>query len=292
MKIYYTIFIIILIISSCTEVIDLELNTSENNKLVVEGSITTEQKSHTVKLSRTTDYFSNQATPKELGAKLSISDDENIFYLTDDDNDGIYITDENVKGQAGKTYRLDIELENGEKYFAESFLKPIFPMDSLKYEYKKSDFPFDENYYYSIYLYVQEPPSIGDYYQWELYINGIHDSDTLRNKTIVSDEMVNGVYISKWPVYVIPDYKILNDTNMVKIQMLSISKEAYDFELALILETDYSGSNFSGPPANIPTNISNGALGFFSASDIVEDSIEVYYKKNVNSNKKISSKLK
>ena len=277
----YIIFILALISSSCTEIIEMDLNSEGNYKLVVEGSITTEQKNHKVTLSRTSDYFANQAAKKELGATVSITDGDLIFHLSDDDNDGTYISENNVFGETGKTYRLDIELVNGEKYFAESILKPIFPMDSLKYEYKKSYMPFDQNYYYYIYLFDQEPPTKGNYYQWELYIDGIHDSDTLRDKTFISDDMINGVYISKWPIYEILEHKIVNDTSIIKIQMLSISKEEYDFKLALLIETDYSGSGFSGPPANIPSNISNGALGFFGASDVVEDSLEVYYKKNV-----------
>ena len=280
-RLFFITFLLILISNSCSEIIEMDLNVEGNNRLVVEASITTEQKSQIVKLSRSNEYFSDQVATKETGAIVSIKDENNIFVLTDNNNDGTYITDANVKGVAGNMYRLDIELENGEKYFAEDFLKPISPMDSLKYEYKKSDRPFSEKYFYYIYLYTQEPGETEDYYQWELFIDGVHDSDTLRDKTFVSDEMVNGVYISDWPVYEISEEKIVADASIVKIQMLSISKEAYNFKIALMMETDYSASGLNGPPANIPSNVSNGALGFFSASDVVEDSIEVYFKRNV-----------
>ena len=277
----YITFILTIIISSCSEIIEMNLNNKDNNRLVVEGSITSEKKKHLVKLSRTNNYFSNQPASRELGATVSITDGSNIYYLTDDNNNGNYFTEESVNGIAGNTYRLDIELANGERYFAESFLKPVSEMDSLTYEYKKSERPFSENYFYYIYLYSQEPETLRDCYQWELFIDGVHRSDTLRRKTFVSDEAVNGVYISKWPIYEISEDKFTNDTTMVKIQMLSISKEKYDFMLALMVETDYAASGFNGPPANIPSNISNGALGFFSASDVVEDSLEVYFRKNV-----------
>ena len=258
----------------------MELNNEDNNRLVVEGSITSEQKQHKVKLSRTSNYFSNQPAKREIGAIVSITDGENIFYLTDKNDEGIYLTDENVRGVSGNTYFLNIELKNGETFFSESYLKPVSEIDSLKYEYKKSEMPFSEKYFYYIYLFAQEPNTLGDCYQWELFIDGVHRSDTLRRKYFVSDEGVNGAYIRKLPIYEISEDKFFNDTTMVKIQMLSISKEEYDFKFALMMETDYASAGFKGPPANIPSNISNGALGFFSASDVAEDSVEVYYKKN------------
>ena len=121
----YILLIVILAISSCKETIEMNLNDENNNRLVVEGSISTEEKSHIVKLRRTSNYFYNQAAKKELGAIVSITDGSNTFVLSDDDNDGIYHTEENVKGVAGNTYRLDIELTDGGKYFAESYLQKV-----------------------------------------------------------------------------------------------------------------------------------------------------------------------
>ena len=129
---------------------------------------------------------------------------------------------------------------------------------------------------------MQEPPTAGDYYQWELYIDGIHESDTLRKKSFVSDEFINGSYVANAPIYQIDESKIVNDTSVIKLQMLSISKEEYDFKIAVLLETDFSGAGFSGPPANIPSNVSNGAIGFFSASAVTEDSLLIFKGRNVD----------
>ncbi len=280
---FYILLITIFFVSSCTEIIDIELNDESNNRLVVEGSITTEQKKHSVKLSKTSSYFSNESAKKELGATVTISDGNNIFILSDEDNDGIYHTEANVKGVVDKTYVLNIELKNGEKYFAEAYLQKVTKVDSLQYEYKKSEMPFSNNrYYYEIYIYAQEPKATADCYQWELYIDNIHKSDTLRKKTFISDELVNGIYLFKWPVYEIPENQITNEKTIIKIKTLSISKEDYDFKYALMLETDYASAGLKGPPANIPSNINNNALGFFTASDVNETSVEVYYKTNVN----------
>ena len=272
--------IITILISSCSEIIELDLNTNENNKLVVEGKITSEYKNHWVRLSRTSDYFSNEKALAETGAIVTISNEDTLFNLIDTGNNGYYITDKRLAGVLGKTYVLNIELNNGEKYSAESFLKPIFKMDSINYQYRRSDNPFDEDLYYHINLFAFEPNPVGDYYQWELFMNGAHESDTLRKKTFVTDEGINGNYIGNWPVYIIEETKVVQDTNMIKIQMLSISEDEYYFKLAILLETDFSGAGFNGPPANIPTNISNGALGYFGASAVTEDSLMLFKGRN------------
>lgn len=262
-------------ITSCSEIIDMDLNDAENNRLVVEGTITTERKTHWIKLSRTSDYFVNQPTNAELNAQISVSTEDTTFYYTDPDNDGVYVTDKELSAKAGKTYTLNIQLSNGEQYSAESYMKAIYPMDSISYSYAKSNIPVEEGYFYLINIFVQEPESVGDYYLWEVFINDVLESDTLRKKTFVSDEFVNGSYIADWPVYEIEEAKITKDTTVIKLQMLSISKAEYEFKLAVLLETDFSGAGFNGPPANIPSNISNGALGFFGASAVTEDSLVI-----------------
>ena len=50
--------------------------------------------------------------------------------------------------------------------------------------------------------------------------------------------------------------------------MLSISKEAYDYFEAIMLETEYRGGPFDTPPADVPDNISGDAKGFFIASSV------------------------
>ncbi len=274
-KIYIGILLSITLFS-CTEKYDVDLVDGASNRLVVEGSITSEFKIHQVTLSRTGAYFRNEPAVRELNATVTITDGDTVINLFDEQNDGVYLTDKEIAGKPGNTYTLNVTLSNGEVYTAIEFMKPILPMDSMNYQYKKSDFPFDENYYYNFLIYFQEPPAEGDYYQWELFLDNEHISDTLRTKTIESDELYNGSYIADLAIYQIPAYKIEQDTVFALLQMLSISKEKYDYCRAILLETDYSGGGFGGPPSNVPSNISNGALGFFSASAVSEIEMTIY----------------
>ncbi len=276
MKNFIYISIILLFgLYACQEPFTIMLEDNGSNRLAIEGSITNEYKIHQVVLSRTGAYQLNAPTSRELNALVQITDGDTIINLYDNDNDGIYETDKELAGKVNHAYTLEITLNNGEFYTATDTLRPVAPLDSVAYEYKKSDIPFSNDYIYGINIFVQEPPEPNQYYQWEMYFDGVHQTDTVNTKRFESDEIVNGTYFRGWTVFEIEEDRIDKDEVEVKLQMLSISEKKFDFLLAIILETDFSGSMFSGPPSNIPGNVSNGALGFFSASAVTEKTIMV-----------------
>ncbi len=282
--IIYLSFITLLVFAACEEPIVVDLSDGHTNQLVVEGSITNEHKIHTVTLSRTAEYLLNDRTPSELNASVSITDGDTIINLYDTDNDGTYETERELAGKLNHVYTLNILLDNGQQHSAVDTLFPVTPLDSIKYQFKKTDEPFSEDRIYAINIYVQEPPTPNQYYQWELYFDGVHQTDTINTKRFESDQIVNGTYfgISEdgidyggWTVFEIEEDRIENEETEVKLQMLSMSKEKFDFYLGIMLETDWGGFMFSGPPANVPTNVTNGAIGFFSASAVTEKTITI-----------------
>lgn len=263
MKYILSFSIILILIYSCTEKIDIELNDEKNSRLVVDGGITTDTASHTIKLTRTSSYFENQKTPAETNAIVSISDGTNLFMLTET-SPGVYRTAPDVAGKFGKTYTLNIELANGEKYEASCKIDTIPAIDLIEYYYHE----VYESYIFL--LFAQEPEGKGDNYMFNIYLDGKLDNDTLRETSFQGDELFDGMYIPGLEIYYLPENEISKDTTHVKIDMLSMTKAQLDYYLALMMETDWRGGPYDGPPANIPSNISKGALGFFWASGISE----------------------
>ena len=76
-KLIYSVFAATVMLSACTERIDLELNEDENQRLVVEGWFTNQMKEHEVRLTLTESYLYNQPTPKAEGAAVTITDEDN-----------------------------------------------------------------------------------------------------------------------------------------------------------------------------------------------------------------------
>lgn len=256
MKNIFAFILLMVTFSACTEDIDLELNEGDNQKLVVDAWITDEPGPHEVRLSLSTSYFFNQEAPKVTDATVEISDGTSSITLSPGEP-GIYLTPVDFEGKVGTTYELTINY-NGNEYTAQATLNRVPEIEALESEYD------DLEEEYMILLYTQEPPGEGDHYLFKNYKKGTTMADTLANVGFASDQFADGSYIGGVEVGY-GDYEV-GDT--ILFEMHSISEEAFDYFIAVMLETEWRGGIFDTPPANIPSNLSNGALGFFNASAV------------------------
>ena len=93
---------------SCTDQLDLELETT-GTRLVVEGTVTSDSVRHQVRLSVTSDYFSNQPPSGLSEALVEISfGDETVIFQESKQDQGLYEAPYAYRGVPGTTYQLDI----------------------------------------------------------------------------------------------------------------------------------------------------------------------------------------
>lgn len=274
--IFYKILIIIgLIISmiACTEPIDLELDRSYT-RLVVFGELSTDTSTHSIRLTRSADYFANKPSTGLSGAEVSLNDGESeIVLMENPENPGLYQTSSDYYGIPGKTYILNIEKVDAdgdgewESYSAASYLPPLPGIDSIRLQYAR--YPFFKGA--EILLYARDSAETEDYYAFKVRRNGVMVTDTLPEIIIQNDLFFNGNYTNGVSVQYLddekPDEKLLPG-DLVTFEMHGITKEYYNFIIEA--QTELFGSNplFSGPPANVSTNLTNGAVGFFAAVNI------------------------
>jgi hypothetical protein len=263
---------VLTIASSCTEIIELELDSSDI-RLVVDGVITTDTTSHIVKITTSSNYFLNEAPPAVSGALVQIhSDDQSITLTESYPESGIYFTPPEFYGTKGKDYTLSINLEKpvGDKTNYEAVTSmplTIFSIDSIVLEYQEVwDF-------YLINLYAKDPPTT-DFYKIDALRNGEIITDTAYRSSVTDDRFFNGNNTNGLSVmFLRADEVMPGDT--ITLVLSSISKEYYEFFLELQSESGSSNPLFSGPPANISSNIREGGLGFFSAQSCVRESLVV-----------------
>jgi len=268
---YITILFTTLFIVSCTEDLDTDYLGISDNLLVVDGKITTDTTAHVVYLSRTIDYNSIEL-PSESGATVTITDGDIVFPLTESSFEpGKYLTDSTVYGEVGKRYTLNITLKNGDFYSASDSIRSVVDFDSILV--RGEDFDFLKDSVYIAYFFGAEDPEPGNYYRWDLYLNDTLYSDTLKNVNFQSDEAVNGGYISFFDVYWLDEEDITSDTVKVTMEMASITEDYYDFLIAVMQETEWRGGFFDPTPANVPTNVTNGGVGFFRASAVKRETV-------------------
>jgi hypothetical protein len=266
-KLFLIIPAILLFITSCTERIDIELDETYT-RLVVYGTITTDTTRHYIELSTTSSYYYNEAPPPVTGASVEISDDlGNIENLTEAEP-GKYSTSPLFAAVTGRTYTLSIELAdeiNGHKtYMASSTVSPIYPIDSIGLVYQPD---WGEDGFYEVTCYYQDPPTT-DFYMFNIFKNGELLTDTINNRFVSSDELYNGNYTNGIGVGYLNqtnEREVLRPGDTITFQAGNISEEYYNFIVTLQAETGFQTPLFSGPPANVKSNISNGAVGFFTA---------------------------
>jgi len=109
---------------------------------------------------------------------------------------------------------------------------------------------------------------------WLINLNGENISKVVEDIAIATDEFIDGIYFDEVEFRYI-DFNDLPDTDTLKftVELHSISREYFDFLIAIAIESEESFL-FDGPPANVPSNVNNGALGFFRASAISSFSVE------------------
>ena len=260
--------IAIVLLTYCTERIHIELP-STYTRLVVEGYFTTDTMSHMVKLSRSADYFFNQPLEPVIGALVTITDESNTYLLKEDpDSAGLYKTDPDVFGEQGHTYTLHISNVdiNGDGTTEEySSTGPIHYLG-----YPESIQIVEREMFYTkvweIRLFATDPAETRDYYMFRVYKNGILLQDTLNEAFLLDDEYFNGVYSMGVPVqYLVarkPD-EVTKPGDKITLEIANITKE-YFFFIDQVVNMSRGTGPFSGQPANVSTNLTNGAMGFFA----------------------------
>jgi len=264
-----TVSIFTLALWNCTERIEVEVDSSFA-RLVVEGYVTTDTMAHWVRLSTTSDYFYNQPAPGVSRATLSLDDGEIIHILTESDTTpGMYYTEPDFHGIPGKTYTLnisDLDIDKDgimEEYSASSELRRVNPVDSITLRY----FDFFGNTGYEVQVYAWDSPE-KDWYSFKVWKNGILMTDTLTEMIIQNDDFFNGNYTFGITSQFLSNDKaeeVVEIGDTITFEINGITEDYYNYIIEAQSQVFPQTPLFSGPPANIRTNLNNDAIGFFVA---------------------------
>lgn len=254
----------------CREVIELDLPDTPS-RLVVEALFTDGPGPHTVELSSSYNYFSEQAAPEVSGALVTIEDlDDGYTEELTEVIPGQYQAIQ-FRGIRGNAYRLTINVD-GEVYTSEATMPGAPVFDSLNYKYSEGSTFRDEGFY--IYFYGKTDKSQINYYRWLVFEN---DSvyGGRGDYLLATDEFIQENVIGLEFPY---EFQ-LGDT--VRIEMYGLNQDIYNYynELVSLLFND--GGLFSPPPVNPTTNIinetnhDNPPLGYFQVSSIIAKGVVI-----------------
>ena len=249
-----TIFLMLISVSifftSCKKVIQLDLSTSVP-QLVIQGNVYDQNGPYYVKISRTVNFDLPNIFPPVTNAKVTISDNKGQSEELSQAIDGTYITSA-LQGFIGRTYTLSVNVD-GKTYEASSTMPDAVLIDTIYM--KKSifintemitvdfmNFPYKENYYHIVH-----------------FINGVEDPgfNIFNDNT---NQVVRISYSFMNPVNTLP--KLVNG-DKIEVWLECIDKGVYEY-----YRTANRDGGRSASPANPVSNISNGALGYFSACSV------------------------
>ena len=244
----------LLLLTSCEKEIDLQLEDKSGN-LVVEGSITNQPGPHYVRVTRSVVFTEPNQYPEVANALVVISDNtgqtETLQYVAD----GIYKTNQLV-GIPGNTYTLRLTV-GGTSYTAQSTMPQPVTLDSLQ----QGTFSFGGEITYNVRPIFTDPVPLGNRYLFLLSING----GKRKFLETFSDNVNNGLVNQRNLIVPMNGEENAKIGDTIQVEMHGIDQHIYSYYNAVNQILGEGGPGGGITPANPPSNISNGALGYFSA---------------------------
>jgi hypothetical protein len=253
-------FALLICLSSCEKVIDLKLD-DNSNSIVIEGNITNQAGPYYVKVTKSVNFTAPNNYPSISNATVVITDNTGQRdTLTYTPNLG-YKTN-TLQGIVGRTYTLFVNAE-GKNYTAVSTMPQRVSLDTLRL----IGVTFAGISNKEVIPIFTDPQVLGNNYQFLLYRNNVLDKSY-----IVTNDNVNNGLQNQRPLFSNDFDFATGDTATVEMRCIDASVYTYYFTLSQIANNGPGGGT---TPSNPPNNISNGALGIFSAHTTERKSIKM-----------------
>lgn len=246
-------------LSSCEEVVDINLQESES-RLVVEASIIWNKESNgntqIINLTTTTPFFDSDISPAE-NATIEIRAESGEIYKFNEVNPGIYLTSDFLP-ELNKEYQLNIQYNN-EFYTATERMIAVVDIEEIE---QTNNGGFSGNDI-ELKAYYNDPPEINNFYKFNFFFEGV----TIQ---IYEDEFTDG---NRTFAYFSNEDLKMGDQVIFEIQ--GISERFYEY---LFILRSQAGQNNGGPFQTQPTTVrgniinetnpDNFAFGYFRLSQV------------------------
>ena len=268
MKNIFLIILSLFLVTSCEKEIDLDLEDQSGN-IVIEGNVTDQAGPYYVKITKSVAFTEANQYPAIENAQVILSDNtgqtETLQYV----GNGTYQTSTFV-GQSGRTYTLKIQAE-GKEYLSQSTMPEAVAFDNLE----QDSFIVGGETSYTLLPVFTDPQTLGNRYLFVYTVN----NNPKKFFSEFSDNVNNGMANQRPLLLPNDDGDNPDDIKVVvgdaiHVEMQCIDQNVYTFYSAS-LQLSGGGPGGGITPANPPSNISNGALGYFSAHTVRKKSVVI-----------------
>ena len=252
----FTLSCLLLLISSCEEKMDLDLNKAAA-RVVIDAQLSDASSVQRIRISHSVGFDDPINTSGIKGATVSVKDNENRLYSFQYEKDGYYIH-RNFKPVAGRIYTLNVAVQK-QQYSSSCQMPAYVAVDSTGISEKSLN---GKTYFFAT-LTFKDPAKVANYYSYTLSING----GPFRFANAQSDQFNDGLKVTHY----ISDLETdLFSGDEVVVRRYCVDEKTYRYW------NEYQNNNLSNAaPSNPKSNISNNALGYFSVASVKEYQLKI-----------------
>jgi hypothetical protein len=245
----------------CETAVDWDFKPGQNGALAVEAIITNELKTQQIRLTLSYDELNGAAAPAR-GAQVRVSGEgEHYLFAEDPGQPGVYRSAQPFAAQFFKEYTLEITWE-GETYGASASMVQVLPMSKPAFR------PVGLNRM----AFAELPPLYSPHEQamYEAVADWSHLGGPAPGRGKAYYYTLSSVDVSE---VFRPDKQDFTFPrgSVVTVRKHSLSDDFAAFCRALLSQTEWQGGVFDEDAASLPTNLSNGAMGYFAVCAVVEE---------------------
>ena len=267
---------------SCVE--DFEPGSKDfgRSRLVIDGMVTSDGSGNRVRLSMSAPYGTvKDGFEPVTGASVTVSSADGTVVFKEKDEAGLYLAPEDFCGRVGQTYHLRVETDTpgiAGMYEAEDVM-PESGVRADAFDYYRMG---DAMWVFAIW--GQDMPGIISNYAAILSIrDGVPDE--FGNWVFISGlQLFDGNYLNGGEYLFYSSNSdpsrgelrpALEKGDRVVLYFYSISDIFYKYKMAMLDESVAHLPLFTAQPANLPANISGGAVGLFGCAYVTKMSLVI-----------------
>lgn len=263
--------ILLLMLAGCVKQTDWPIPGQDSDLIVVDALLTDERTTQAIHLTLPVNELNGTPEPV-TGATVFITTSDSLWFLTEDSlHPGYYLTGPTFIARVNTGYTLQI-IRNGNHYSAQASMVPGQFFTELTYKQNDGDDLYHIDWVAS--AFSADNPAM-----WEVLIDwsSLPGYDTLDQEECrarllfytLSTLDVSQIFAPLMEQTSFPAGSIITE------RRYSLTPDHAEFFRQFLLETNWQGSMFPTANANVVTNMSSGAIGYFGICAVTELSLVV-----------------
>lgn len=276
----YTVRVFLLPIIVVTQLITLTSCETENKweykntaiqTVVVDAMLIDSNIRQTICLTRPITQL-NEKAKAASGAQVQVSNAEKVYNFTENPSGtGIYISDSAFACSTQFEYSLLTTIDE-KAYTAKAIMKPVVEFEKARYNFLPGKHLYRINWIANPYDELN-PAMYELVFDWSK-AQGYESAPYEETHATIRYYSLPTLDVSEMLAPTIQTLLFPSGTNIIE-KRYSLSDEHAAFLRGMLLETNWQGGLFNTSAAQVPTNISNGGLGFFGACSVIGKNWEV-----------------